>query len=87
LQYLRGDGGPAQTNLAVKWLWASVEKGNANAAMLLSDLYEWGRGVPQNCDQARVLLILASKHGSTEALQQLQDLDADGCGGPEASSK
>jgi PilZ domain len=85
LRYLRGDGGPTETNLAVKWLWASVDKGNANAAILLSDLYQWGRGVPQNCEQARVLLILAAKHGSMEAVQQLQDMESDGCSAENSS--
>jgi hypothetical protein len=79
LQYLGGDGGRAQTNVAVKWLWASVQKGNTKAATLLANVYEWGRGVPRNCEQARVLLIDAAKHGSTEAMQQLQDMDSDGC--------
>jgi TPR repeat protein len=87
LQYPRAGSRPADSQVAVKWLWAAVEKGNTKAAMLLADLYAWGRGVPQNCDQARVLLISASKHGSAEATQQLQDMEADGCGSPEASSK
>ncbi len=87
LQYLRGEGGQVETSVAVKWLWAAVEKGNTNAAMLLADLYAWGRGVPQNCEQARVLLIRASKRGSAEAAQQLQDMDADGCGSAVAPSK
>jgi TPR repeat protein len=64
LQYLRAGGRQADSQVAVKWLWAAVEKGNTKAAMLLADLYAWGRGVPQNCDQARVLLIAASKRGS-----------------------
>lgn len=87
LQYLRAGGRQADSQVAVKWLWAAVEKGNTKAAMLLADLYTWGRGVPQNCDQARVLLIAASKHGSAEATQQMQDMEADGCGSSEASSK
>ncbi|MGC1686932.1 MAG: PilZ domain-containing protein [Candidatus Acidiferrales bacterium] len=84
LQYLGGDGGQAETAVAVKWLWASEKKGNMRAAMLLADLYAWGRGVPQNCEQARVLLIAASNRGSAEASQQLQDMEADGCASAEA---
>jgi hypothetical protein len=84
LQYLGGDGSQPETAVAVKWLWASEKKGNARAAMLLADLYAWGRGVPQNCEQARVLLIAASKRGSAEAAQQLQDMEADGCASAEA---
>jgi hypothetical protein len=87
MQYLSSGGGPAETKLAVKWLWAAVEQGNPKAAMLLAELYVWGRGVPQNCEQARVLLIGASKHGSMEAAQQLQDMEADGCASPETASK
>ncbi|MGB8848672.1 MAG: PilZ domain-containing protein [Candidatus Acidiferrales bacterium] len=80
LQYLRGSGGSTEvTNVGVKWLWASVEKGNTKAAIILADLYVWGRGVPQNCDQARVLLAAAAKRASAEAAQRLQDMDADGC--------
>ena len=78
LQYLRDAENASETNSAVKWLWASVEKGNTKAALVLADLYTWGRGVPQNCDQARVLLMSAERRGSTEAVQRLQDMDADG---------
>jgi hypothetical protein len=86
LQYLREDGGPTVTNVAVKWLWASVEKGNTKAAIILADLYVWGRGVPQNCEQARVLLIAASKRGSAEAAQRLQDMESDGCSNAKPTS-
>ena len=79
LQYLRGDSGSTETMVGVKWLWASVEKGNTKAAIILADLYAWGRGVPQNCDQARVLLVAAAKRGSTEASQRLVDMEAEGC--------
>lgn len=79
LPYLRGDSGSTETNVGVKWLWASVEKGNTKAAIILADLYIWGRGVPQNCEQARVLLTAAVKRGSAEAAQRLQDMGADGC--------
>ena len=87
LQYLGGDVGQDETKVAVKWLWAGVKKGNTKAAMLLANLYAWGHGVPQNCEQARVLLIAASNRGSTEAALQLQDMEADGCGTVTASSK
>jgi hypothetical protein len=79
LPYLRGDSGSTETNVGVKWLWASVEKGNTKAAIILADLYIWGRGVPQNCDQARVLLTAAVRRGNAEAAQRLQDMEADGC--------
>ena len=84
LQYLQAGGGKAETPVAMKWLWGAVKKGNTTAAILLADLYISGRDVPHNCDQARVLLIEASKRGSAEATQQLEDMEADGC---HASSK
>jgi len=87
LQYLRADGGTTETNVAIKWLWAAVEKGNTKAAIILADLYGWGRGVPQNCDQARVLLLAASRRGSTEAQERLQDMEAEGCSNQKPSSK
>jgi hypothetical protein len=87
LQYLSGDEGRAEPAVAVKWLWAAEKKGNPQATVLLANLYAWGRGVPQNCEQARVLLIAAANRGSTEAAQQLQDMESDGCGSVTASSK
>jgi hypothetical protein len=87
LQYLSGDEGRAEPAVAVKWLWAAEKKGNPQATVLLANLYAWGRGVPQNCEQARVLLIAASNRGSAEAAQQLQDMESDGCGSVTASSK
>ena len=87
LQYLSGDEGRSEPAVAVKWLWAAEKKGNPQATLLLANLYAWGRGVPQNCEQARVLLIAASNRGSMEAAQQLQDMESDGCGSVTASSK
>src|SRR5579859_8275734 len=42
-------------------LWASVQEGNSHAAVALADLYIRGEGVPVNCDQARVLLLVDSE--------------------------
>lgn len=63
-------------------LWASVEAGNTKAAVALADLYLRGDGVPVNCDQARVLLFVASKENDAEATKKLQDLDETGCPAP-----
>ena len=60
-------------------LWSAVEGGNARAALTLADLYLRGEGVPVNCDQARVLLVVASKKGNAQAVKELRELDAAGC--------
>jgi TPR repeat protein len=63
-------------------LWSSLQAGNAKAAVELADRYMRGDGVPVNCDQARVLLGIASKENNAEAIRKLQDLDATGCPAP-----
>jgi hypothetical protein len=63
-------------------LWSSVQGGNTKAAVALADLYMRGDGVPVNCDQARVLLLVASKENNAEAIKKLQDLDETGCPAP-----
>lgn len=60
-------------------LWSSVQAGDTKAAVALADLYLRGDGVPVNCDQARVLLLVASKKNDAEATKKLQDLDEAGC--------
>jgi len=60
-------------------LWASVQAGNAKAAVALAELYIKGEGVPQNCNQARVLLLVASEKRNAEAIKRLHDLDKTGC--------
>lgn len=63
-------------------LWSAVEGGNVQAALTLADLYLRGDGVPANCDQARVLLLVASKKGSAQAVKELRELDTTGCPAP-----
>ena len=63
-------------------LWASFEAGDTKAAVALADLYMRGDGVPANCEQARVLLFVASKENNAEATKKLQDLDEAGCPAP-----
>jgi TPR repeat protein len=60
-------------------LWSSVQAGDTKAAVALADLYLRGDGVPVNCDQARVLLLVASKKNDPEATKKLQELDEAGC--------
>jgi PilZ domain len=64
-------------------LWASVQSGNTKAAVALADLYIRGEGVPMNCNQARVLLLVASEKSNADAIRKLRELDkAGGCGQP-----
>jgi hypothetical protein len=62
-------------------LWASVQAGNSKAAVELAELYIQGEGVPRNCAQARVLLLVASEKRNAGAIKRLQDLDKTGCPG------
>ena len=74
---------PTKKTLAtLAQLWASFETGNTKAAVALADLYLRGDGVPVNCEQARVLLFVASKENDAEATKKLQELDQTGCSAP-----
>jgi PilZ domain len=64
-------------------LWASVQSGNTKAAVALADLYIRGDGVPVNCNQARVLLLVASAKSNADAIRKLRELDkTGGCAQP-----
>lgn len=79
-RYLKGtDGQKQDTTEAVDWLWKAVAKRNIEATLLLSDLFLKGSGVPQNCDQGRVLLDAAASRGSKDAAVRLRHLQAFGC--------
>lgn len=56
-------------------LWGAVQAGDSKAAVELAELYIKGDGVPQNCQQARVLLLTASEKRNTAAIKRLHDLD------------
>jgi PilZ domain len=62
-------------------LWAAVHAGNSKAAVDLAELYIQGEGVPRNCMQARVLLLVASEKRNANAIKRLQELDKTGCPG------
>jgi len=64
---------------AARWLWKSVAKHNSEATLLLADLYLKGEGVPQNCEQARLLLDSAARKGIAGAAERLRNLQAFGC--------
>ncbi len=78
-RYLAGSTGVRDSSEAAKLLWKAVGKQNATAAVLLSDLYLRGDGVPRSCDQARLLLAAASRRGTPQAVQHLRDLESQGC--------
>ncbi len=65
--------------MTLEQMWASVQSGNSKAAVALADLYIKGEGVPQNCNQARVLLLVASEKRNAEAIKRLHELDKTGC--------
>jgi len=75
------DASQRQNSRTPAQLWASVQAGNSNAAVELAELYIQGEGVPQNCAQARVLLLVASEKRNAGAIKRLQDLDKTGCPG------
>ena len=76
---LRGSSRQQDFSKAVALLWSSVRKGHVPAEVTLADLYRRGDGVEKNCDQARVLLVAASKKGSVEARQMLEQVAERGC--------
>jgi ribosomal protein L40E len=78
-RFLEGKTGTRDTSEAAKLLWKAVGKQNTSAAILLSDLYMRGDGVSKNCDQARLLLVAAAKHGGSQAAEQLRRIEASGC--------
>lgn len=77
--YLEGTTGSRDATEAAKWLWKAVGKQNPRALMMLSDLYLRGDGVPRSCDQARLLLVAATKKGAPEAAEKLHRLELNGC--------
>jgi PilZ domain len=76
---LSGKASQQKASRTPQQLWASVQSGNSKAAVALADLYIKGEGVPQNCNQARVLLLFASEKRNAEAIKRLQELDRTGC--------
>ena len=67
--------GSKKSGMTPNELWGEVQAGNSKAAVELAELYIRGDGVPQNCKQARVLLLVASEKRNTAAIKRLQQLD------------
>jgi general secretion pathway protein A len=57
-------------------LWAKVKNGSSNAEVNLARMYLGGVAVPQNCAQAQVLLLAASRKGNARAADLLADYGA-----------
>jgi general secretion pathway protein A len=54
-------------------LWAKVKKGSSTAEVKLARIYLEGTAQPQNCAQAQVLLLAASRKGNARAADLLND--------------
>jgi len=60
-------------------LWNAVKRGSVRAEVALANLYLKGEAVPQNCEQAHMLLLAASMKGSTSADNFLKSSYAERC--------
>ncbi|HXZ40309.1 MAG TPA: SEL1-like repeat protein [Terriglobales bacterium] len=60
-------------------LWKRVARGDAGAEIELAKMYLDGVRVAQNCEQARLLLLAASKKGSTVASNLLSGTYSQRC--------
>lgn len=72
--YLEGRKGTRNSTAAAVLLWRAVAKQNETAILLLSDLYVSGDGVPQSCEQARILLSAAARRNVKAAADRLHSL-------------
>src|SRR5215469_11593848 len=70
---------PKKVSTAPQQLWSALQAGNTKAAVALADRYTRGEGVPLNCEQARILLLVASEKNNAEAPKKLRELDKGGC--------
>jgi hypothetical protein len=69
--------GAVKKSMTPAQLWAAVQGGNTKAAVVLAEDYIQGEGVPKNCQQARILLLMASEKRSAAAIKRLHELDED----------
>ncbi len=60
-------------------LWNAVKRGSVPAEVALANLYVKGEAVPQNCEQAHMLLLAASMKGSRFADDFLKSSYAERC--------
>jgi hypothetical protein len=78
-KYLRERSSPGYAAEAEKSLWAAIEKGNTTAEVELADQYLSGDDLRKNCEQARVLFMVASQSKIVVAAQRLADFPSYGC--------
>ena len=57
--------------LVAALLWRATKKGSREAPVRLAEMYIAGRGVPQNCEQALILLRSAAERGTARARSKL----------------
>jgi hypothetical protein len=60
-------------------LWKAVKRGSVNAEVALANLYLDGEAVPQNCEQAHMLLSAAAMKGNKAADNFLKSRFAERC--------
>lgn len=60
-------------------LWKAVKRGSVIAEVALANLYLQGEAVPQNCEQAHMLLSVASMKGSKAAENLVKSSYAERC--------
>ena len=60
-------------------LWKAVKRGSVSAEVALAKLYLEGEAVPQNCEQAHILLLTASMKGNKAADNFLKSSYAERC--------
>jgi hypothetical protein len=77
--FLEGRNVPHDSAAAARLLWRAVSKQNTAATLMLADMYASGDGVTKSCDQARLLLVAATKKGSPEAADKLRRLESGSC--------
>lgn len=70
-------GAARKKSMTPAQLWGAVQTGNTKAAVVLAEDYIQGDGVPKNCQQARVLLLIASEKRNAAAIKRLHELDQD----------
>jgi PilZ domain-containing protein len=69
--------GAVKKSMTPAQLWGAVQGGNTRAAVVLAENYIQGEGVPKNCQQARILLLMASEKRNAAAIKRLHELDED----------
>jgi hypothetical protein len=69
---------PVKENDPVE-LWKAIRRGSVSAEVTLANLYLEGETVPQNCEQAHMLLRAASMKGSKAADNLLRNSYAERC--------